>query len=152
VLLPRLAWVLLAGSAAFAGWAGWVFATSAGPASGVLLGTASREIAALNTVDAQQIPAWEARWLADTTGAEHAQVAATNPAALTQIRRVKTSSVGTVTAIAVTSLGGSTAGVIATVKVVQTASSGATSTITNRYAAVLALTPAGWKISSLRDA
>lgn len=149
-------WVLLAVGAGFAGWAGWWYASSGPPATSAerdtVVRAASTEIAELNTVDDKHIAAWQARWLADTTGREHSVVAGTNAAAMAQIRRVKTSSAATVTAIAVTSLGAGTAQVIATVRVKQTADSGAANTVTNRYLATLTLTGSGWKVGSLGHA
>jgi hypothetical protein len=154
---PRRAWlagwVLLATAAGFAGLAGWWYASSGPPPSATerdaVVRAATTEIADLNTVNDKRIATWQARWLADTTGGEHSDVAATNGAAMAQIRRVKTSSAATVTAIAVTSLRGGTAQVIATVRVSQSADSNAMNTITNRYLATLTLTGSGWKVSSL---
>lgn len=146
-------WILLAVGACFAGWAGWWYTSSASPAVSAerdtVVRAASTAIADLNTVDDKHIAAWQTRWLAVTTGAEHSEVGATNAAAAAQIRRVKTSSAGSVTSIAVTSLRGGTAQVIATVRVVQTADSGASNTVKNRYLATLTLTGSGWKISKL---
>jgi Mce-associated membrane protein len=149
-------WALLAAAALAAGWSGWRYASS-GPSAAAserdaVTAAATAEIAGLNTVDDKRIATWQARWLADTTGAEHSQVAATNGAAMAQIKRVKTSSAGTVTAIAVTSLRSGTATVIATVRVNQTADSGAADTVENRYLATLTLTSSGWKVSSLSHA
>lgn len=149
-------WLLFAATAGFASWAGLSYASAAssaalaaGRARDAAVQAGTREIADLNTVDDTRIPAWQARWLADTTGAEHARIASTDPAALAQIEKVNTSSSATVTALAVTSVDGGTARLIATVRVLETAASGATDTIVNRYVAGLTLTPAGWKISSL---
>jgi Mce-associated membrane protein len=148
-------YALLAVSVVFAAVAGVVYLSSAPPAVGVARSAvsvaATREIADLNTVSYRDVAASEAVWGADTTGAEHSQVASIDAAAATQIARVKTSSAGTVTALAVTSVSGSNAAVIATVRVVQTSSAGQSNTVYNRYTATLALTSAGWKISSLRD-
>jgi hypothetical protein len=148
-------YVALAVSIAFAAVAAGVYLTSAPPATGVarqaVAAAATREIADLNTVSYQNVAAAEARWGADTTGAEHTSVLAIDKAAATQIARVKTGSAGTVTALAVTAVSGSSASVLATVQVVQTSSSGASNTVDNRYTATLTLTSAGWKISSLRD-
>jgi Mce-associated membrane protein len=152
------AWTLVVAAAIFAGWAGVSYARASSSGSRTFgaerdaaLAAGEREIADLNTVSATQVPRWEARWLADTTGVEHARVAASDAAAATQIARVKTSSAATVTAAVLTSLDTSsaTAEMIAVVRVVQTSDSGSTATITNRYSAVLTLTPEGWKISSL---
>jgi Mce-associated membrane protein len=151
-------WTLLTVAAAFAVWAGagyWQATRSApvtlGQARDQVLQAARQEIADLNTVQPRRIGTWQARWLADTTGAEHLRVQQTNPAARAQIEKVKTSSTATVTAIAVTRLDDSagTAQVIATVQVRQTAPSGATDAISNRYLAGLTRTASGWKISSL---
>ena len=157
---PRRAWIagwaLLAVAVVIAGWSGWWYTSSGPPPAAserdAVTAAATTEIAALNTVDDKRIAAGQARWLADTTGAERSQVAATNGAAMAQIKRVKTSSAGTVTAIAVTSLRSGTATVIATVRVKQTADSGAANTIENRYTATLTLTSSGWKVSSLGHA
>jgi Mce-associated membrane protein len=149
-------WLLLAAATGFTAWAGLSYASAA--SSGTLAADAARdaaakagtrEIADLNTVDDKRIAVWQARWLADTTGAEHARIESTDPAAMAQIEKVKTSSSAAVTALAVTSLDGGTARLIGTVRVLETAASGATDTIINRYVAGLTLTPAGWKISSL---
>lgn len=149
-------WLLFAAAAGFAAWAGLSYASAA--SSGALAAgrvrdaaaqAGTREIADLNTVDDNRIAAWQARWLADTTGAEHARIASTDPAAMAQIEKVRTSSSATITALAVTSVGAGTARLIATVRVLETAASGATDTIVNRYVAGLTLTPAGWKVSSL---
>jgi len=151
-------WVLLAATAGFAVWAGasyWQAAHSTavtlGQTRDQVLQAARSEIADLNTVQPSRVSAWEARWLADTTGAEHAQVQQTNPAARAQIGKVKTSSRATVTDAAVTRLDNQagTAQVIATIQVRQTAQSGSSDTISNRYLARLTRTAAGWKISSL---
>jgi Mce-associated membrane protein len=149
-------WLLLAAAATFAAWAGLSYASAAfsgtlaaGRARDAAVQAGTREIADLNTVDDKRIAAWQARWLADTSGAEHARIASTDPAAMAQIEKVKTSSSATVTALAVTSVEGGSARLIATVRVLETAASGATDTIVNRYVAALTLTPAGWKISSL---
>lgn len=148
----------LAVTAAFAVWAGasyWQAAASAsvtlGAARDQVLQAARQEIADLNTVQPGRISAWQARWLADTTGTEHTQVQQTDPAARAQIEKVRTSAQGTVTGAAVTSLDyqAGTAQVIATVRVRQTAPSGASDTVSNRYLARLTRTAAGWKISSL---
>jgi hypothetical protein len=146
---------VLATSIVFAGAAAAVYATSAPPAAGTarqaVAQAATREIADLNTVSYQNVAAAEARWDADTTGAEHTSVLAIDKAAATQIKRVKTGSTGTVTALAVTAVNGDSASVIATVTVVQVSSTGQSNTVYNRYTATLTLTSAGWKISSLRD-
>ena len=146
---------LLALSVVFAAVAGVVYLTSAPPATGVarqaVAQAATREIADLNSVDYQHVAAAEARWGSDTTGAEHNQVLAVDPAAAKQIQQVKTSSAATVTALAVTSVTGGTASVIATVQIMQTASTGSSNTLDNRYAVTLTLTSAGWKISSLHN-
>lgn len=148
-------WLLLAAAVGFAAWAGLSYSSAdsgtlaAGRARDAAAEAGTREIADLNTVDDKRIAVWQARWLADTTGAEHARIASTDPAAMTQIEKAKTSSSATVTALAVTFLDGGTARLIATVRVLETAASGATDTISNRYAAGLTLTQAGWKISSL---
>jgi Mce-associated membrane protein len=152
------AWALAAVTAAFAAWAGVSYWQAAGSAAATLgqardqvLQAARQEIADLNTVQPSQIGAWQARWLADTTGAEHAQIQQTNPAARAQIEKVKTRSRGTVTDAAVTRLDdqAGTAQVIATVQVRQTGPSGASDTVSNRYLAGLSRTATGWKISSL---
>lgn len=151
-------WVLLAVMALFAAWAGvWYWqarhsaAETLGQARDQALEAARQEIADLNTVQPGRTGAWQARWLADTTGAEHAQILQTNPAARAQIEKVKTSARATVTDAAVTRLDSQagTAQVIATVQVLQTAQSGSTDTVSNRYLARLTRTGAGWKISSL---
>lgn len=151
-------WAALAVTAAFAIWAGasyWQAAASApvtlGQARDQVLAAAQQEIADLNTVQPSRIAAWQARWLADTTGREHTRVQQTNPAAQAQIGKVKTSAQGTVTDAAVTRLNdqAGTAQVIATVRVRQTAPSGASDTVSNRYLAGLTRTATGWKISSL---
>jgi Mce-associated membrane protein len=141
-----------------AAWAGTRYASataspalSAGQARDAALTAGSQEIADLNTVSARSIAAWEQRWLDDTTGTEHARIAATNPAAAAQIAKVQTSSVATVTGAALVALDprAGSARLIATVSVVQTNSSGVSDTVANRYLATLTLTTAGWKISSL---
>lgn len=151
-------WLALVLTAGFAAWAGTQYASaasspalSAGRARDTALSAGTREIADLNSVSVRQVPAWEQRWLADTTGAEHMKIAQTNAAAAAQIKKVKTSSAATVTGAALTSLDtrAGSAQFIATVHVLQTAASGVTNTVTNRYTAGLTLTPAGWKISSL---
>jgi Mce-associated membrane protein len=151
-------WAALAVTAAFAIWAGtsyWQASASAsvalGQARDQVLQAARQEIADLNTVQPGRIAAWQARWLADTTGAEHAQVQQTNPAARAQIEKVGTSAQGTVTDAAVTRLDNQagTAQIIATVRVRQTAPSGTSDTVSNRYVAGLTRTATGWKISSL---
>jgi Mce-associated membrane protein len=155
----RLAgWLAVAATAGFAAWAGasYLSASSSpvlaqGQARDAALGAGTREIAELNTVSVRQVAAWERRWLADTTGPEHARIQQTNAAAAAQIARVQTSSAGTVTGAALTGLDTrtGTARLIATVSVLQTAASGTTNTVTNRYQVALTLTTAGWKISSL---
>jgi hypothetical protein len=160
---PWLAgWLAVAVTAGFAAWAAVQYATAGpGPAPAhaqardAALSAGTREIADLNTVAVKAVPAWQQRWLDDTTGAEHAQIQQTNAAAAAQIAKVKTNSAAKVTAAALTALslppGGNagTAALIATVSVTQTSSSGASNTVANRYSATLILTPAGWKISSL---
>lgn len=157
-LLWAAGWAALAVTAAFALWAGvsyWQAAASAsvtlGQARDQVLAAARQEIADLNTVQPGRIGAWQARWLADTTGGEHAQVQQTDPAARAQIGKVRTSAQAAVTDAAVTRLDdqAGTAQVIATVRVRQTAPGGASDTISNRYLAGLTRTAAGWKISSL---
>ncbi|MBO0822578.1 MAG: hypothetical protein J2P28_00480 [Actinobacteria bacterium] len=152
-------WALLAAAAVFAaGSSLWYWQTdhsaavSNGRARDAVLQAANREIADLNTVDARHIGVWEARWLADTTGAMHRQVQQTNGAARVQIQQVQTSSAATVTSSAVVRLNqvAGTASVIAIVRIQQTASSGGMSTVTNRYLAVLSRSGGQWKISSLR--
>lgn len=158
----RRAWlasiVLLVVTAGFAAWAGVFYVQSAssgalalGQTRDQVLAAAHRDLADLNSVRPGQVSTWQARWLADTTGAEHTNVQRTAAAARAQIKKVKTSSVATVTSAAVIRLDSAagTAQVIATVRVRQTAQSGATSTITNRYLAGLTQTGSGWKISSL---
>jgi Mce-associated membrane protein len=151
-------WAALAVTIAFAVWSGvsyWQATASApvtlGQARDQVLQAGQQEIADLNTVQPTQIGAWQARWLADTTGAEHAHVQQTDPAARAQIEKIRTSSRGTVTDAAVTRLDdqAGTAQIIATVRVRQTAPSGASDTISNRYLAGLTRTSDGWKISSL---
>jgi Mce-associated membrane protein len=155
----RLAgWLAVAAAAGFAAWAGSAYLSAAsspalaqGQARDAALRAGTREIADLNTVSVRQVAAWERRWLTDTTGSEHVTIERTNAAAAAQIGKVETSSVGTVTGAALTGLDAQagTASLIATVSVLQTASSGESATVTNRYLAGLTLTPAGWKISSL---
>lgn len=151
-------WLVFAVTAGFAVWAGTQYAAaasspahSAGQARDAALNAGSRELADLNTVSVRRVGAWEQRWLADTTGAEHAKIQQTNAAAAAQIKKVKTNSAASVTAAALTALNSQavSAQLIATVHVVQTNSSGTSNTVTNRYVAVLTLTSAGWKISSL---
>jgi len=151
-------WLAVAAAAGFAAWAGSAYLSAAsspalaqGQARDAALSAGTREIADLNTVSVRQVAAWERRWLADTTGSEHTTIEQTNAAAAAQIAKVKTSSAGTVTGAALTALDtqAGTARLIATVSVQQTASSGQSTTVTNRYLAGLTLTPAGWKISSL---
>jgi Mce-associated membrane protein len=149
-------------AAVFAAWAGAQYASaapspavSAGQARDAALSAGTREIADLDTVSAHSVARWEQRWLGDTTGAEHALIQQSDPAAAAQITRVKTSSVATVTDAALTALtvspGGQTgtARMIAIVSVVQTNAAGVSDTVANRYLAALTLTTAGWKISSL---
>ena len=154
------AWLLLTAAAAFAGWAGWSYQAAASSPALTLgqlrdqaLQAGTREIADLNSVSDTSVAAWEARWLADTTGAEHAQIEQTDPVAAAQIKKIKTSSNASVTGAALVLFQpngrGAAARFIATVRVVQTADTGETNTITNRYVAALSLTPSGWKISSL---
>lgn len=152
-------WVLLAAAAGFAGWSGWWYwqtehssVVTNGRLRDSVLATASHEIADLNTVNDKHIAAWEARWLADTTGALHRQVQQTNAAAQAQIKRVETSSAATITGAAVLRLNShaGTAKVIAVVRVQETASSGGVSTVSNRYLAVLTRTAGQWKVSSLK--
>jgi Mce-associated membrane protein len=151
-------WLAVAAAVGFAAWAGSAYlsaasspALAAGQARDAALRAGTREIADLNTVSVRQIAAWQQRWLADTTGPEHATIERTNAAAAAQIAKVETSSAGTVTGAALTGLDtrAGTASLIATVSVQQTAESGESNTVTNRYLAGLTLTPAGWKISSL---
>jgi Mce-associated membrane protein len=151
-------WLSLALTAGFAAWAGTQYAAAAsspalaqGQARDAALSAGTRELADLNTVSVPRVAAWEQRWLADTTGPEHATIERTNAAAAAQIRKAQTSSAGTVTGVALTGLDtqAGTASLIATVSVLQTVSSGGSNTVTNRYLARLTLTPAGWKISSL---
>jgi Mce-associated membrane protein len=151
-------WLTVAVAAGFAAWAGTQYASAAsspapqaGQARDAALNAGTREVADLNTVSAHSVTAWEQRWLDDTTGAEHAKIQQTNPAAAAQIQKVKTSSVATVTDAAITALDprATSARMIATVSVVQTNASGASDTVANRYLATLTLTAAGWKISSL---
>jgi len=151
-------WVLLAVAAGFAGWSGWWYwqaghsgAVAAGRLRDQVLRAATQEIADLNTVNDKRIGTWQARWLADTTGPEHAQVQRTNAAARAQIERVKTSSSAAVTGVAVTRLNprAGTAQVIAVVQVRQTADSGGADSVGNRYLAGLTLVGDGWKISSI---
>ncbi|MBV9381991.1 MAG: hypothetical protein JOY82_17205 [Streptosporangiaceae bacterium] len=153
-------WLLLALAAAFAAWAAWFYqaasssaALTLGQARDQALQAGTREIAELNSVSDTRIAAWQARWLADTAGAEHTQIEQTNPAAAAQIKKIKTSSRASVTAAALIHIElngrGGAAQLIATVRVAQTADSGQTATVTNRYVAALTLTSSGWKISSL---
>ncbi|HTU75005.1 MAG TPA: hypothetical protein VMG38_15935 [Trebonia sp.] len=151
-------WLALVLAAGFAAWAGTRYASaaasparSAGQARDAALSAGTREIADLNTVSVHSLTAWQQRWLGDTTGAEHAKIQQTDPAAAAQIRKVKTSSVATVTDAALTTLDPRTgsARMIATVSVVQTNAAGVSDTVANRYLATLTLTSAGWKISSL---
>jgi Mce-associated membrane protein len=151
-------WLTLAVAAGFAAWAGTRYASaapspvpSASQARDAALSAGTREIADLDTVSVHRVGAWEQRWLDDTTGAEHAEIQQTNPAAAAQISKVKTSSVATVTDAALTALDprATSARMIATVSVVQTNASGASETVANRYLATLTLTTTGWKISSL---
>jgi Mce-associated membrane protein len=151
-------WALLAVTTGFAGWSGWWYwqgghggAVAAGRLRDQVLQAATQEIADLNTVNDKRVAAWEARWLADTTGAEYDQVLRTDAAARAQIEKVGTSARGTVTGAAVTRLSpqAGTAQVIAVVRVQQTADSGGVSTVSNRYVADLTRTGAGWKVSLL---
>jgi Mce-associated membrane protein len=151
-------WLTVAVAAGFAAWAGSQYASAAsspaltaGQARDAALSAGTREVADLNTVSVHSVTTWEQRWLNDTTGAEHAKIQQTNPAAAEQIERVKTSSVATVTDAALTAFDtrAGWARMIATVSVVQTNASGVSDTVANRYLATLTLTTAGWKISSL---
>jgi Mce-associated membrane protein len=159
---PLAAWLTVALAGGFAAWAGSQYASaSSSPglaqdrARDAALSAGIREITDLNTVSAHSVPAWQRRWLADTAGGEHTTIQQTDGAATAQIAKVKTSSAATVTGAALTALSvppGGRAGsarLIATVKVVQTNASGASTTVANRYQATLILTSAGWKISSL---
>jgi Mce-associated membrane protein len=151
-------WLTVVMAAGFAAWAGTRYASaaaspalSAGRARDAALSAGTREIADLNTVSVRSVTAWQQRWLDDTTGAEHAKIQQTNPAAAAQIAKVKTSSVATVTdaALMALDLRAGSARMIATVSVVQANAAGASDTVANRYLATLTLTPAGWKISLL---
>jgi Mce-associated membrane protein len=152
-------WALLAAAVVFAGWSGWWYwqtehgpAVTSGRLRAAVLVTASHEIADLNSVNDKHVAAWEARWLADTSGALHRQVQQTSAAAAAQIKQVQTSSAATLTGAALLRLNrhAGTAQVIATVQVRQTASSGGVSTVSNRYLAVLHRSAGQWKISSLK--
>lgn len=156
------AWLTLVVTAGFAAWAGTRYASasaapgsSLGQARDAALAAGRHEIADLNTVSVKDIARWQGRWLADTTGGEHTQIQESNGAAAAQIAKVKTSSAGTVTDAALTALTlaqgghGTTATMIATLRVTQTNATGAKTTVHNRYQATLTLTSAGWKISSL---
>lgn len=154
-------WALLAVAVVYAAGSGWWFwqsdhsaAVAGGRLRDRVLAAATREIADLNTVDDHHIGAWEARWLADTTGALHRLVQRTNASAQAQIKQVQTSSAATVTSAAVVGLDqrAGTATVIAVVRVRQTASSGGANTVTNRYVAVLTRSGGQWLITSLKPA
>jgi Mce-associated membrane protein len=153
-----LAWLALLLTTGFCAWAlvSYLSAASdpalaAGRTRDAVLTAATAEIADLNSVSDRQIAAAQARWLADTTGVEHARIAASDASAKAQIQRVGTSSAATVTGAAVTTLNtdSGTAQVMAVVQVRETSNSGGSATITNRYLAVLTLTSQGWKISSM---
>jgi hypothetical protein len=154
----QVGWALLVAAAVFTAWSGWSYwqadhggTLAAGQLRDQVLHAATQEIADLNTVNDRQIGASQARWLADTTGAEHAQVQRTADAARAQILLVKTSSRATVSAAAVTRLNqqAGTAQVIAVVRVQETADSGGENTVSNRYLVGLTETSVGWKISSI---
>lgn len=154
-------WALLAVAVGYAAGSGWWYwhtdqnaAVTEGRLRDTVLAAATRDIADLNTVNDRHIGAWEARWLADTTGALHRQVQQTNASVRRQITRVQTSSAATVTSAAVIRLNqrAGTATVIAVVQVRQTASSGGVNTVVNRYVAVLARSGGQWKVGSLKPA
>lgn len=157
-------WIVLLAAFAFTVWAvvGYAAASpapaparAANPAAvqarTAALAAGTRELAELNSASPKSLPVWQRRWLADTVGAEHTEIADTATAAAAQIRQVKTTAYGSVTDAALTALNpaAGSAVLIGTVEVRQVTASGTSNTIRNRYRATLTRTPSGWKISAL---
>jgi Mce-associated membrane protein len=154
----RAAWGLLAAAAVFAAWSGWSYWQAYRGASLSLaterddvLRAGTAEIAALNTVNDQQIGLWQQRWLNASAGTLRAELRRTQAQSRQQIAWAHSSSQATVTAAALTSLDqhGGTAQLIASVQVQVTPDGGTGVTECARYQAGLTRTADGWKISTL---
>ena len=144
--------VLVAG--AFCGWSGWAYHESAHSSSlrfaearDQVQRAGRQEIATLNTLDPRQDDAGLGRWLDASTGALRDELRRTSAQDRQKVTSAQVSATGTVTDLAVTELDtrAGTAQVIATVQV----DLGSRGTERKRFTAVLARTPAGWKLTSL---
>ncbi|WP_250302857.1 hypothetical protein OG709_31685 [Streptomyces sp. NBC_01267] len=142
----------------FCGFSGWVYwqahddGSLAYSASRDRALTAGRErVAQLNTLDVRHTDAGLKQWLDASTGALHDKLAATRTTDRTTLTDAGTSARGTVTDAALTALDdrAGTASLIATVDVAITAKGGTATTDRKRFAASLARTPDGWKVTAL---
>lgn len=126
-------------------------ALSYGKARDAALADGTRDIARLNTVDAEHAAADLKQWLDATTGPLHDRMSATRTADTATVKKSATSTRGDVTAAAVTELDtrAGTAKLIATVDVHLTPPDGTPTTDRKRFEATLTRTPAGWKLSAL---
>lgn len=116
-----------------------------------VLADGTRDLTALNTVDAAHRDRDLGRWLAATTGSLHDRMTRTHSADAAALQQSGTSTRGTVTDAAVTELDtrAGTAKLIATVRVRVAPRSGAATTDRKRFEAGLARTPDGWKLTAL---
>ncbi|MBE1497807.1 Mce-associated membrane protein [Amycolatopsis lexingtonensis] len=156
-LKPMAAAVSLA-AAVFAGWSGWSWYAAAhepavtyGAARDEALASGRTLVAELNSLDYHDVDGGLARWLSASTGPLHDQLARTDAQTKQALAANSTVSTGRVLDAAVSELDehAGTAKLLASVEITMAKQGAAPAVKRNRFAAALARTADGWKLSAL---
>ncbi|MFE0025697.1 hypothetical protein [Amycolatopsis sp. NPDC059021] len=156
--LLAIAVALVAGTAVFAGWSGYSWFTAAndpavsyGGTRDEVLRTGRELVAVLNTLDYHRIDEDLARWRDSSTGPLHEQLSRTDEATKKTLAQNAAVSAGKVLDAAVSELDthAGTAKMLVSVEISVTKAGAAPAAKRNRFAAALARTEAGWKLSAL---
>ncbi|MEV6908907.1 hypothetical protein [Amycolatopsis sp. NPDC051071] len=154
----KIAIAVLAAACAFAGWAGysWFTATSSqavsyGDSRDDALRNGRELVARLTSLDHHRIDQGIADWLAASTGPLHDQLGKTDDATKQTLAKNATVSTGKVLDAAISELDdhAGTAKMLASVEITMAREGAASTTKRNRFAAGLARTAEGWKLSAL---
>ncbi|MET0237225.1 MAG: hypothetical protein ABW224_21425 [Kibdelosporangium sp.] len=144
-------------AAAFAGWSGWSWLTTANAEGAYadtrqeVLRVGEQGIANLTTLDYQHIDEGLDRWLESSTGALRDSLLQGRDDSRKQLQEGRSTTVGKVVDAAVTELDSANAQVIAAVEITVTPADGSPAVKRNRFEAGLNRTESGWKLSSLRS-
>jgi Mce-associated membrane protein len=158
VKLKHLPVALLAAAAVFAGWSGYTWyeashdqALTYGVARDEALTSGRTLVAELNTLDYHDVDGGLGRWLSASTGPLHDQVARTDDTTKKTLAANATVATGKVLDAALSELDehAGTAKMLASVEITMAKQGTAPAVKRNRFAAALARTPEGWKLSAL---